>query len=143
MRTGGKDSIFVLFGLILAAGGLVLIKIIPDPQGIMQALPYICLGVGCGVFGQGMGNILGRMAARKAPGEAKKIEIEANDERNIAIANRAKARAYDIMIFVFGALMLSFALMGTDLMEVLLLSFAYLFVVFSGVYYRAKYEKEM
>ncbi|MEA4889917.1 MAG: hypothetical protein VB070_10685 [Clostridiaceae bacterium] len=37
----------------------------------------------------------------------KQIEIEKNDERNVAMMNRAKAKAYDIMTFVFGALMLS------------------------------------
>jgi 4-hydroxybenzoate polyprenyltransferase len=71
------------------------------------------------------------------------MEIERKDERNIAISNRSKAKAYDLMIFVFGALMLSFALMGVDLVLILLLVFAYLFVVGYGIFYRIKYDKEM
>lgn len=54
------------------------------------------------------------------------MEIEENDERNINIGNRAKAKAYDMMIFVFGALMLSLALMNVDLMVVLMLVCCYL-----------------
>ena len=47
------------------------------------------------------------------------------------------------MVFVFGALMVAFALMGMDMVAVLLLVFAYLFVVGSAVYYRVKFEKEL
>ena len=63
--------------------------------------------------------------------------------RYVAIANRAKAKAHDMMVFVFGALMLAFTLMGTDMTSVLLLVFAYLFVIGYAVYYRCKYDKEM
>ena len=47
------------------------------------------------------------------------------------------------MTFVFGALMLTFALMEVELAAVLLLVAAYLFVEFSAVYYRCKLEKQM
>ena len=47
------------------------------------------------------------------------------------------------MTFVFGALMVSFALMGVDLAAVLLLVAAYLFVEGSAVWYRVRFEKEM
>jgi hypothetical protein len=71
------------------------------------------------------------------------MEIERKDERNVSISNRAKAKAYDLMIYVFGALLLSFALIGVDMVEILLLVFAYLFVAGYGVFYRIKYDKEM
>ena len=71
------------------------------------------------------------------------MEIEQRDERNIAIADRAKGKAFDMMTFVFGALMLAFALMSVDLPAVLLLVFAYLFVHGYAIYYRCRYEKEM
>ncbi|HYF75143.1 MAG TPA: hypothetical protein VD757_01040, partial [Candidatus Nitrosocosmicus sp.] len=73
----------------------------------------------------------------------KQLEIDRHDERNIAIGNRAKAKAYDMMIYVFGALLLAFALMDVDMTALLLLVFAYLFVVGYGIYYRIKYDKEM
>ncbi len=129
-------------GLMLLAAGLILAKTV-EPEGIMRALPYIFIGVGCGVFGGGTANIIGSIVLKKRPDIEKQKEIEKNDERNIALSSRAKAKAFDIMVFVFGALMLSFALIGTDVLAVLLLVFAYLFVLGCCVYYRIKYEKEM
>ena len=59
------------------------------------------------------------------------------------LPDHAKGRAFDLMTFVFGALMVSFALMEVDLAALLLLVFAYLFVEGYAVYCRCKYEKEM
>lgn len=137
------DYLLTALGLILLLAGLYLVKTFTEPEGMMRALPYVCIGVGCGVFGQGMGNIISRKAMKNSPDLQRQMEINKKDERNIAIGNRAKAKAFDMMIFVFGALMLSFALMGVDLTAVLLLVFAYLFVLFYGVYYRMKYDREM
>lgn len=123
--------------------GFLLLKQSTEPHGIMLALPYVCIGIGCGTFGHSMGNIVSSRALKKNPALQKQIEIDKNDERNVAISNRAKGKAYDIMVFVFGALMISFALMGVELIAVLMLVCAYLFVVGCSIYYRGKYEKEM
>lgn len=143
MKKHVLDTVAVLAGLLLAGLGFVLLWSFPEAQGALLALPYVCIGLGCGVFGHGMGNLISRRALKNSPDVQKQIEIEKNDERNIAIASRAKAKAYDIMVFVFGALMVSFALMGVDLAAILLLVFAYLFVVGCGIYYRIKFDREM
>lgn len=143
MKKSLADYSFTILGILLLGLGLFLIKSISNPQGIMQTLPYICVGLGCGVFGHGMGNILGERAMKNNPEIKKQLEIEQNDERNIAIGNAAKAKAYEMMIYVFGALILSLALMGVDMAIILLLVFSYLFVVFYGIFYRFKYDKEM
>lgn len=133
----------IILGLFLLATGLYLIKTSEDPQGVMRALPYICIGIGCGLFGHGLGNVISERAIRSDPDLQKKLDIEKNDERNIAIANKAKGKAFDMMTFVFGALMVSFALMGVGIIAVLLLVFAYLFVHGFALYYRFKFDKEM
>jgi hypothetical protein len=138
-----KPYIAVIFGLLLICSGIYLVKTITGLQGILRTLPYICVGLGCGIFGHGMGEILRWKAIKNHPEVEKQIIIEEQDERNTTIANRAKAKAYDMMIFIFGALMLAFALMGVDIAAVLLLVFAYLFVAGYSIYYRSKYEKEM
>lgn len=137
------DYISTTIGVILLVAGLFLVKTLVNPQGILRALPYVFVGLGCGAFGHGMGNIISRKALKNSPDVQKQIEIDRNDERNITIANRAKAKAYDMMTFVFAALILAFALIGIDMVAVLLLVFAYLFVEFYGAYYRCKYDKEM
>ncbi|WP_312648393.1 DUF6442 family protein [Aminipila sp.] len=138
-----SSNLLTILGLLLLGIGLYLVKTVPDPQGIFRALPYVCVGLGCGVFGHGMGNIISHKAIKSNPDLEKQLEIDRNDERNIAIGNRAKAKAYDMMIFVFGALLFAFALMGIDMITILLMVFAYLFITIYGIYYRFKYDKEM
>lgn len=106
-------------------------------------MPYVCIGLGCGAFGHGVGDILSRQALKSDPSLAKRIQVEQEDERNIALSNLAKGKAFDLMLYVFGALLVCFALMEIDLAALLLLVAAYLFVVGSSIYYRLKYEKEM
>ena len=71
------------------------------------------------------------------------MEIEKRDERNVAVSSRAKAKAYDVMTFVFGALMVAFALMNVGLVPIVMLVSAYLFVEITAIWYHAQYEKEM
>jgi len=132
-----------LAGLVLLAGGLYFIRTIDDPQGMMRVLPYILVGLGCSIFGHGIGGMVNQYAMTNAPAAAKQLEIDRKDERNVAIANRAKAKAYDMMVFVFGALIIAISLMGIDLMVLLLLIFVYVLIVGSNSYYRFKYYKEM
>lgn len=139
-----KNSVYLIltvFGLVLAILGLFLSKLNID--GIMIALPYVCIGIGCGSFGHGMGQFISNRALKNSATLRKQMEIERNDERNIMIANYAKGKAYDAMIFIFGSLLASFSLMNLEMYAILLLVFAYLLVVGISIYYRIKYEKEM
>lgn len=138
-----KDRFIVIIGIFLVVLGLFFINTSDNPKELMLALPYVCIGIGCGLFGHGMGNIIANKAIRKTPEIQKQIEINKNDERNIAISNHAKAKAYDVMTYVFGALLVTFALMRVDVIPLLLLVFAYLFVQIYAVYYRFKCEREM
>lgn len=143
MSKSMKNVILVLLGIILSVSGIYLVKRNINIEGIMRAFPYICIGIGCGLFGQGMGDFISKKAIQANPSIEKQLEIERNDERNKAISNKAKAKSYDIMTFVFGALMIAFALMGVDMAAILILVFAYLFVQGSGIYYHNKFSKEM
>ena len=95
----------------------------------MRTLPYICVGVGCGIVGGNTGTAIRNGVLRNNPQAAKTMETEAKDERNIAVRNAAKAKAYDLMVFVFGALMLAFTLMQAGMYIVLALAASYLFVI--------------
>lgn len=102
----------IILGLLLLAISLCLIKTVGDPQGIMASLPYVCIGIGSGLFGHGMGNLISERAIQSDPDLQKKL-------------------------------MVSFALMDVDMIALLLLVFAYLFVHGFGIYYRIKFDKEM
>ncbi|MPM15369.1 hypothetical protein SDC9_61738 [bioreactor metagenome] len=138
-----KDILLTLLGLALLAAGLYLVKTTSALQDIPKALPYVLVGLGCGAFGQGMGSIIAKKALKNAPDIVRRQEIAQTDERNVAIANRSKGKAYDVMIYVYGAMLLALSLMGTDAAVVLLMVSAYLFVIASNVYYHSKFEKEM
>lgn len=143
MKKKNFNYLVTVIGLLLLATGLILLKAIANPQGILLVVPYVCIGLGCGAFGHGVGDIVNNRVAKNNPQLQKQMEIDKNDERNIAIANQAKAKAYDIMLYVFGALMVAFALMSVDMVVVLLLVVAYLVVVGFFVYFFNKYHKEM
>ena len=119
MKERNYDVVKTVVGILLAAIGFVLLRRYADSQGVMAVLPFVCIGVGCGAFGHGMGGMLSRKALKGSPDLQKQLEIEQKDERNIAISNSAKGKAFDIMLFVYGALMLSFALMQVDLAAIL------------------------
>lgn len=132
-----------IIGFLLIAIGLYWLKHFGAAQGMSKPLPYVAVGIGCGAFGHGVGELVSRRALKDAPDVRKQREIEQNDERNQAISNRAKGKAYDAMLYIFGALMVSLALMQLNMTALLLLVFAYLVVVGISIYYRCKFEKEM
>lgn len=138
-----KYKIAVLAGILLAGAGLFLLRITQGPQGLLRSLPFLCIGVGCGCFGHGMGELVSRRALKKNPELQKRLDIERNDERNVAIAARAKAKAYDMGIFLYGALLVVFALMEVALPSLLLLVACYLFLQGYALYYHLKIGKEM
>lgn len=137
-----KGLAIVITGMILFAAGFVLIKQPADPQGLLRTLPYLCIGVGCGMFGHGIGDLLSKKAVEHDPGLAKQIEINRKDERNVMLSNMAKAKGYDIMTYVFGALLLAYALMGASVEIIIPFVTAYLFVQLCAVYFRTKEEKK-
>jgi len=139
----GRYLLYSLTGLIILVVGAILAKHTRNTLGIIQTLPYIFIGIGAGIFGQNIGTTFNIRAMKKYPQIAKQKEIEEKDERNIALRNKAKAKAYDLMVMVFGALMMAFALMEVDLAVVLAIVIVYLFVVFSNIYFINKYNKEM
>lgn len=138
-----RSCVIAALGIALLLCGFYLLKSAEKPDGFLIPLPYLCIGFGCGLFGHGTGNLIASRAIGRDPSAQKQMEIEKNDERNVAICNRAKSKAYDIMTFVFGALMVSFALMSVEPAIVLLLVFSYLFVQGCAIDYRVKYEKEI
>ena len=135
-----KSTIFTVIGLLVLAAGLLSLMLF-DAAGMTA--PYLCIGLGCGLFGHGIGELATLRSEKKYPEAARRREIEENDERNIAVRDRSQAKAYRIMMPVFGALLLAFALMNVDLRCTLLLAAAYLYVCGCKVFYSVKYGKEM
>lgn len=47
--------VFAIIGFIIFGIGLFLIIQLPDADGILKTLPYICIGLGSGLFGGSLG----------------------------------------------------------------------------------------
>ena len=67
MKKNTWNVLFVLLGLLAAAAGLWLLRGGAD-LGAVRALPYLCIGVGCGLFGQGAGELLAARVPLDGPG---------------------------------------------------------------------------
>lgn len=128
---------------LVAAVGLLMVALSCGQSGSSSPWSYVCIGIGVGLFGQGTGELISRRALRNSPEIRKEMKILQKDERNVAIANRAKGKAYDMMTFAFGALIVSFAVMKVDMAVVLMLVIVYLCVQGCALYWRFRYEKEM
>ena len=138
-----KNYITIIAGLIILLSGLFLLKTPDEILTSLKAFPYIIICLGCGIFGHGIGNMISNNALKNCPDILKELSVEQTDERNVIICNTAKAKAYDMMIFIFGSLLIALALMKIDITVVLIIAGAYLFITGYGIYYRIKFEKEM
>ncbi len=80
-------SLIISFiGIVSIAGGILLIKTLENPNDFILTLSYICIGVGCGIFGHGMGNFVTIKTIQNNPEIKKQMDIVRKDERNIAIS---------------------------------------------------------
>lgn len=143
MRRNVRNALAIVSGLAAVLLGFVLSRTMADVGGIMDVLPSVLLGVGCGAFGYGSGDAISGHILKKDPALARELEIEQKDERRVTIAERSKARAFDMMTYALGALMLCFALMKVELSVVLLLVGVYLAIEGYAVYQMVKLDKEM
>ena len=132
-----KYFLTTLLGLVLLVFGIVSLKVMS-----WQSLSYVSIGLGSGLFGHGLGCILNARILAKSPEVAYEQQIAQKDERNIFIANAAKAKAYDAGVLIYCPVLLTLTLMNVETAVILLLVAAYLMVIGLGVYYRFKYEKE-
>ena len=127
----------VIIGAIAVGAGLFLMNPLGGP------LPGVLIGLGSGALGLGLSILLSAQVVKKHPDVARQVAIEEQDERNIAVSNRAKARAYDMTICVFGVLMVAYALMNAELTVILMLVGAYLLIVACCVGLTIHYNKTM
>lgn len=131
-----KNILFATLGLAILITGLALAMSMII-QGNMRILLYIFIGAGALIFGENLG------VAIKNYFPAREIEIEIKDERNMAIRNMAKAKAFDLMLKVFLILLFVFGAMRVNMFLLLVFFAAYLLVVLSSVYYWIKYQEKM
>ena len=135
--------VLAAIGLALFILGIAMVFVFEDSQGIMQTLPYISIGIGSGCLGGGIGGALSYRKTMNNPALAKQSEIDTNDERNVAIAHKAKAAAFNFMFVINSALIMFLSLMQVGLLIVLVSVGAYLLIIAIFIYFVNKYHNEM
>ena len=94
-------------------------------------------------MGDGIGRLNVARLEKKDPERMKLVNIEKNDERNIAIDEKARAKAYTLSVYLFSAVLVALAIMRVDIKALLLVLAADLLVLAYSLYIRIKLYKEM
>lgn len=137
MKSGTKQLLYILG--IIAGIALVIIGIFfKDAE--LKGLMGVCVGVGAGLIGMFVSNLITLRIETKHPEAFIQKNIEVNDERNTIIRNKAKAKANNIiMLAIMPILTLVFILVDTELyvtltMVGLILLNPILYLVYSNYY---------
>ena len=144
MDKGGKVVYILLtMGLLLVIGSVFALYFFGNEKFAYTVISYCIFGGGFGLLGDGIGRLNVARLEKKDPERMKLVNIEKNDERNIAIDEKARAKAYTLSIYLFSAVLVALAIMRVDIKALLLVLAADLLVLAYSLYIRIKLYKEM
>lgn len=141
-----KNILLSFLGVVLVALGLYIYQKtlgMDKMDKTVVVIPYIFIAIGCGILGHFTGNLIQHYSTKGNEELKIQIEIEKNDERNVLIAEKSKAKAYDLMIYLFAAMLIIFSLMGADKLQILVLVAIYLSLQIYALYWKSKFESRM
>ena len=138
-----EEWLLTFVGIGLVVVGFLLHKYSLSTDKMMVIIPYIFIGVGCGIFGHFMDNLIKYFSTKNHKELERQIQIDKNDERNILIAEKSKAKAYDLMIYLFASMLIIFSLMGVDKLAIIMIVAIYLSIQIYALYWRSKFESKM
>lgn len=138
-----KNILLSFLGVVLVALGLFIYQKTLGMDKTVVVIPYIFIAIGCGILGHFTGNLIQYYSTKGNEELKRQIEIEKNDERNVLIAEKSKAKAYDLMIYLFAAMLIIFSLMGADKLQLVVLVAIYLSLQIYALYWKSKFESRM
>lgn len=138
-----RNCLFLFLGIGLIIAGILMDKNSGTSNQVLARIPYLLIGLGCGIFGHFMGNIMKYFSTRNNEELERQIEIEKKDERNILIAEKSKAKAYDLMVYLFAGMLIMFSLMRVDKLQILIMVAIYLSLQVYALYWKYKFESQM
>lgn len=135
--------ILLIIGLMLVIVSAISFYFFSSERFAYTVVSYAIFGGGFGLLGDGIGRLNAARLEKKDPERMKIINIEKNDERNIAIDEKARAKAYTLSIYLFSAALVILAIMRVELKALLIVLCADLTVMIYSLYIRLKLYKEM
>ena len=109
----------------------------------MKPVAGSLIGIGAGLIGMSLANLVMKQMERKNPTLEKQSQIDYYDERNTMIRNRAKAKAGDITQWLIMGIAYITILISAPLWVTLVVVIVFLIYHFIGLYLINKYQKEM
>lgn len=142
MKFNLKNIILTIagFGLLLLG---VTFAIHSLEAGVVTVWPFASIGIGSGLAGAAIGQTLKRRKLATNEEFQEQMQVLQTDERNVVIMNRAKAKAFNISIYLYAALMLAFLLLQIHYIAVLLLTGVYLATIVCYIVFFQRYSKTM
>ena len=135
-----KIKIIGLACLIVIGISLVLISIFLEfTNNANGAL----IGIGSGVIGASIAQLLTIKIYSKDPSKLKTKTIEVNDERNILIKQKAKSSTYKIFTYVLSIVLMSLVFMNLDSIWLFAAVSLYIIRFIIEIFFISKYMKEM
>lgn len=136
-----KKTSFYISTLVL---GIALIALSFAFQGEeVKNIAGVLIGIGAGLFGMSLSNLLMKRIEQKNPEIVKQKEVELKDERNEMIRNRAKARSGDIIQWFIIGLAFVMILLNSSLCLILISVGIFLLYHVISICFMSKFQKEM
>jgi len=109
----------------------------------VKLISGLLIGIGAGLSGMSVANLVVKHLERKNPELEKQAEIEYKDERNTMIRNRAKAKAGNITQWLIMGIAYITIIVSTPLWVTLTVIAVFLIYNMIVIYLMNKYQKEM
>ena len=142
-KRGRTAFILLTIGVILVIVSTITLFFLSDERLTYTVVSYVVFGIGFGLVGDALGRLNSMRLEKKDPERMKVIRVEKNDERNIAIDEKAKAKAFSFMTYLYAVVLVALAIMRVELRALLIMVAAYLLVVIFSLFAKLKLYKEM
>jgi len=132
-----RNIIFILLGVIILAVGIFV-----RSDGLKSVAGF-CIGIGLALIAMNVLNLILILYYRKHPAIKKQSDIELKDERTVAITNKAKAKAFDIMLKILFIIPFLMILIDLPIWMMIATIAIYAFALSLQMYLTLRYYKEM
>ena len=133
-----KKSMFYISGIIISVIMIILSQFVE-----LNSHSGILLGTGAGIIGASIAKLYTINLEKKNPDMIKENEIELQDERNVLIRQRAKAKSADITQWLIMLIAYLEIFVNAPLWIILLTVGIFVLYNIIQIYYINKFNKEM
>lgn len=109
----------------------------------LKSISGVLLGVGAGLAGMSVSNLIMCHIQQKEPAIKRQNEIDYHDERNVAIRNKSKAKSADITQWLIMGIAYLNILLGSPAWLILIIVGVFIFYHILCAFYMIKYQNEM